>query len=150
MIHDLKIWPEYFEAVRSGLKTFEIRKNDRGYQVGESLHLIEYDPNTEEFTGRSVTRLITYIVEGPPFMAEGWAVLGMDDEEKSTYWCAAGYRAGFESGCDITTKKIMGTGRQKPIGILNILDRSSEPIHIRAERMIDENQERNKEFRHVR
>lgn len=77
MIHDLKIWPEYFEAVRIGLKNFEIRKNDRGFQIGETLRLREYNPNTEEFSGKSIERVITYIVEGPPFMAEGWAVLGM-------------------------------------------------------------------------
>lgn len=31
--HHLKILPEYFNAVRLGEKTFEIRKNDRNYQV---------------------------------------------------------------------------------------------------------------------
>lgn len=80
MIHKLKIWPEYFEAVRSGLKTFEIRKNDRGFGIGDTLLLREYNPNTEEFTGRSIGRIITYIIEGPPFMAEGIAVLGMVQE----------------------------------------------------------------------
>lgn len=31
-IHELKILPEYFEAVVSGNKRFEIRKNDRNYK----------------------------------------------------------------------------------------------------------------------
>lgn len=77
MNHDLKIWPEYFEAVRSGSKTFEIRKNDRGFQPGDMVTLREYNPNTEEYTGRYVQRHLGYILEGPPFMAEGWAVLSM-------------------------------------------------------------------------
>ncbi|MEG0259568.1 MAG: DUF3850 domain-containing protein [Lysinibacillus sp.] len=35
--HDLKILPEYLEAVVSGKKTFEIRKNDRDFQVGDRI-----------------------------------------------------------------------------------------------------------------
>ena len=37
--HYLKILPEYYEAVKSGDKTFEVRKNDRDYQVNDVLHL---------------------------------------------------------------------------------------------------------------
>lgn len=39
MIHELKILPEYFEAVTSGRKQFEIRKNDRDFKVGDQLIL---------------------------------------------------------------------------------------------------------------
>ena len=44
MKHELKIWPQYFERVRDGSKTFEIRKNDRGFQFGDEVVLREYDP----------------------------------------------------------------------------------------------------------
>lgn len=155
MIHDLKIWPEYFEAVRSGLKAFEIRKNDRDFHVGESIHLREYDPNTEEFTGRSVLRLITYIIEGPPYAAEGYAVMSImdqpktDDIIKSAAFCS-GYEVGYANGCSDSKRLLMGTGIKEPVGI-NIIKRPYEdPVHVRAERMIRENQERNKEFRNVR
>lgn len=61
MRHELKIWPEYFDAVESGLKTFEIRRNDRGYEAGDTLMLREYDPVSDTYTGRSLIRRITYI-----------------------------------------------------------------------------------------
>lgn len=40
-IHELKILPEYFEAVVSGNKRFEIRKDDRNYKKGDILRLNE-------------------------------------------------------------------------------------------------------------
>jgi ASC-1-like (ASCH) protein len=63
MKHRLKIWPEYFEAVRSGKKTFEIRKNDHGFQVNDLLLLQEYNPKTQEYTGRELLVEVTYITD---------------------------------------------------------------------------------------
>lgn len=63
MMHSLKILPEYFEAIRSDVKTFEIRKNDRDFRVGELLHLQEYNASTGMYTGREIVRLITYITD---------------------------------------------------------------------------------------
>jgi hypothetical protein len=57
----LKTWPEFFEAVLSGKKTFEIRKNDRDYRVNDLLLLQEYDPKTQEYTGREVLVQVTYM-----------------------------------------------------------------------------------------
>ena len=44
MTHSLKTWPEYFKAVKSGDKTFEIRKDDRQFMVGDIIELLEYEP----------------------------------------------------------------------------------------------------------
>ncbi len=36
--HRLKIQEQYADAVLNGTKTFEIRKNDRGYEVGDMAY----------------------------------------------------------------------------------------------------------------
>lgn len=56
--HSLKVLPKYFEAILIGDKTFEIRKNDRNYQVGDKLILKEW--NGEKYTGNILKKEITY------------------------------------------------------------------------------------------
>jgi len=53
MTHELKIWPQYFNRVLDGSKTFEVRKNDRGFQFGDSVILKEWDPTEDEFDEES-------------------------------------------------------------------------------------------------
>ncbi len=43
--HYLKCWPEIFDAVGACRKTFEVRKNDRGYQTGDLLVLRKWSPH---------------------------------------------------------------------------------------------------------
>lgn len=42
MIHELKILPQYYCRVADGSKTFEIRRNDRGFQSGDTVILREW------------------------------------------------------------------------------------------------------------
>jgi len=60
--HNLKIWPEFFDDVATGIKPFELRRNDRDYQIGDTLHLEEFQPMLGSFTGRSCNVVVTYIM----------------------------------------------------------------------------------------
>lgn len=62
-VHKLKILPEYYNAQVKGIKNFEIRKNDRNYQIGDWLLLKEYNPKIKKFTERKVMVEITYITD---------------------------------------------------------------------------------------
>ncbi|EMF0419612.1 DUF3850 domain-containing protein [Enterococcus hirae] len=76
MIHELKILPVYFEEVISGRKQFEIRKNDRNFQLGDQLILKEW--NKEGFTGRAYHSEIIYITDY--MQKEGYVVLGIREK----------------------------------------------------------------------
>lgn len=75
--HELKILPEYYQPVVDGIKTFEIRKNDRNYQVGDMLILREWD--VSGYTGREVIKHIQYIYEGNNMygLKIGYCILGL-------------------------------------------------------------------------
>lgn len=76
-IHELKILPEYFEAVVSGNKRFEIRKNDRNYQKGDILRLNEYQDG--QYTGDVHVAEITYITDYA--QQDGYIVLGIKGKQ---------------------------------------------------------------------
>ena len=57
-----KIWPEYFELVKSGKKKFELRINDFNVKEGDTLLLEEWDPKTKEYTGRRIKKKVGYIL----------------------------------------------------------------------------------------
>lgn len=76
--HRLKTWPKFFGAVVSGAKTFEVRREDREYAVGDSLILEEWDPETAQHTGARTLVHITYILPGGQHGIEpGYVVLGL-------------------------------------------------------------------------
>jgi hypothetical protein len=77
VIHELKTWPEYFESVVVGVKTFEIRKNDRNFQVGDTLKLEEFNPVDNMYTGRVSFVTVTYILAAQPFVPEGYVCMSV-------------------------------------------------------------------------
>lgn len=77
-LHELKTWGKYFVEVKNGDKKFELRKNDRDFKIGDYLLLREYNPNTEEYTGRELIKRIDYILEGGDFgLKEGYVILSI-------------------------------------------------------------------------
>ena len=58
-----KIWPEYFDQVKSGEKKYELRLADFAAKVGDTLILEEWDPQTKTYTGRSLKTKITYVLK---------------------------------------------------------------------------------------
>lgn len=64
MTHELKTINPYFEDIYSGSKRFELRKNDRDFQVGDKVNLNEYVPEKDKYTGRTVSAEISYILQG--------------------------------------------------------------------------------------
>ncbi len=69
-MHELKTWPIVFDALLLRAKTFEVRKDDRGYAVGDKLVLKEWSPDTKTYTGRTMRALITYLLPGGRFGIE--------------------------------------------------------------------------------
>jgi len=105
-IHELKIWPEFYHAVLSGEKTFELRKNDRDFHVGDVLHLKEFIPCKlcqgggrvwdsgdrincckaphGEYSGLYLFVEVTYILDDERFgLKEGYIVMGIRQAESS-------------------------------------------------------------------
>lgn len=74
-IHEIKIAAMYYEDVVSGKKSFELRKNDRGYKQGDKLIMLEFKDG--KHTGRIVNADIVYMLKDYTGLAEGYCILGI-------------------------------------------------------------------------
>lgn len=87
--HELKVWPEFFATLADGSKTFEVRKDDRGFRVGDRLFLNEWIPHEGgggEYTSGQLCKVITYILAGPAFgVARDFVVMGLADPEPDEF-----------------------------------------------------------------
>lgn len=80
MVHELKTLPKYFNAVLVTSKTFEVRKDDRDFQVDDIVLLRKW--NLEEgYTGDVCKKRITYILgrneDEKQFVPAGYVILGI-------------------------------------------------------------------------
>lgn len=109
--HDLKTWPEPFEALLARFKWHEYRRNDRNYKVGDVLLLREWVPNDGgrygRYTGRSVRRLVTYVGTGFG-IPDGFCVMSLAELPLSRDEILAAMRR--------TREKIAVHHRDNPIG----------------------------------
>lgn len=77
MTHELKTWSKPFEKILSGAKTFEFRKNDRGFMNGDTLVLKEYNLLYDTYSGREVTAIVTYILTGGFGLPEDYCIMSI-------------------------------------------------------------------------
>lgn len=88
--HELKIAPEYLEAVICGQKTAETRINDRDFKVNDHLLLREWE--NDGYTGWEHEVVITHVCDFPyVFTGEHWvslsisSVYGLDPDAVNRY-----------------------------------------------------------------
>ena len=62
-----KVWPEYFEAILSGRKSFELRLGDFNCKPGDVLVLREWKPETKKYTGRTLEKEVTFVIKTKDF-----------------------------------------------------------------------------------
>lgn len=85
--HVLKCESRFFQAVKRGDKNFEVRRDDRGYQTGDTIELVEI-PNSGSPQApatmppsplpEAIKREISYVLHGGDFgIDHGFVVLGL-------------------------------------------------------------------------
>jgi hypothetical protein len=86
MIHHLKTDMCVFKPVLTGEKTHEIRFDDRGFQLGDILHLMETEHTGEEmkagsplkYTGADCYVIVTHILRGPVYgLDPEWVIMSI-------------------------------------------------------------------------
>lgn len=76
-----KVWPEYFKQIMDGKKTFELRLNDFDISEGDTIILNEWDPETKEYTGRTLEKQVGYVGKWKiDDMTKFWSRKDIDDK----------------------------------------------------------------------
>jgi len=83
MVHRLKCDPEPFAAAKAGTKRYEVRKFDRDYKVGDRLELLEFDRETQTYSGERLrVKIVTITAPGTYGLPEDVGVLGIEPLEE--------------------------------------------------------------------
>ena len=86
MRHELKTDSIQFQHVWSGLKSFEIRLDDRNFDVKDTLLLKETTYTGKQmlngmplyYTGREILVSVIHIMRGPVYgLADGWCIMSI-------------------------------------------------------------------------
>lgn len=76
--HVLKTWQEYMHDINTGSKSFELRKDDREFEVGDVLMLMGWDNQFQKYTGDVIEAKINYILSGGQFgLEKGYVVMSI-------------------------------------------------------------------------
>lgn len=81
--HALKVLPRFFAEIETDEKTFELRKNDRGFEVGDVLYLREWTKEAG-FTGRAQRRIVTSIVVDGYGLLPGYVCMSVQRTRQRT------------------------------------------------------------------
>ena len=73
--HHVKTYPEFFKQWIHRNKSFEIRKDDRDYQAGDTIIQHEYLPAPKAFTGRVGIGKVVYVLRDFAGLARGFCAL---------------------------------------------------------------------------
>jgi hypothetical protein len=81
-IHKLKCVQPFFNDMKDGIKKFDMRKNDRGFQKGDLLIQEEFDPEDVEeadkgYSGKAFVVRVDYILSDYAGLQEGYCVMGV-------------------------------------------------------------------------
>lgn len=77
--HRIKLWSEFAGHIMEGSKTYEVRKDDREYEVGDLLVMVEVDRETEAPTGWELRAWVIHKTPGGRFgIAPDYCVLGIE------------------------------------------------------------------------
>lgn len=85
MIHKLKCVQPFFSQMKDGEKKFDLRKNDREFNVGDILIQEEYDPEDaldpeskdKGYTGKAFAVRVDYMLEDYPGLDAGYCIMGV-------------------------------------------------------------------------
>lgn len=82
MLHTLKLNIKYECPIKYGYKRFEVRKNDRDFQVGDIIEFIGVDDNGNILGTTLPYYQITYILKDfPQGLKKGYVVLGIEEDD---------------------------------------------------------------------
>lgn len=88
--HHIKCYNYFFNLIASGLKTSEVRKNDRDYKVGDIIILQDYYSSAEFISGRTIMIEATHILNGgqfgilPEYCVISFKIISNDTKEKES------------------------------------------------------------------
>ena len=78
-IHKLKSSPFFFGLMEVGIRTFDVRLNERKFSAGDVVDFHEYNLEEERFTGRTKVFRIKYVEANlTGGLKDGHVVIGLE------------------------------------------------------------------------